>query len=65
MPKLKSHTGAKKRFFKTASGKFKCKKSGLRHLLTPSRSKRGRQVRRPAYVTKTEERMLAQRLPYA
>ena len=65
MPKLKSHSGAKKRFFKTASGKFKCKKSGMMHLLTPSRSNRGRQARRPAYLNNTDARTMALRLPYA
>ena len=35
MPKMKSHSGAKKRFRKTASGKFKHAHPGQRHLMAP------------------------------
>ena len=34
MPKLKTHSGAAKRFTKTASGKFKRGQSKMRHILT-------------------------------
>ena len=34
MPKLKTNRGAAKRFKSTSSGKFKCKKSHLNHILT-------------------------------
>ena len=47
MPKLKNHSGAKKRFRVTGSGKIKYKKAGQRHLLTGMRSSRGRTMRRP------------------
>ncbi|MBU2567405.1 MAG: 50S ribosomal protein L35, partial [Elusimicrobia bacterium] len=33
MPKLKTHSGAKKRFRFTGTGRIKYKKAGLRHLL--------------------------------
>jgi len=33
MPKLKTHSGASKRFKQTASGKFKHKSTNMRHLL--------------------------------
>lgn len=65
MPKLKNHSGAKKRYLKTAGGKFKFKKAGLRHLLTPSRSKRGRQTRRPDYLNDTDTKTMERFLPYA
>ncbi|MCX5787967.1 MAG: 50S ribosomal protein L35 [Elusimicrobia bacterium] len=65
MPKLKNHTGAKKRYFKTASGKFKFKKSGMQHLLTPSRSKRCREMRRPDFLNKTDTKTMRRYLPYA
>ena len=39
MPKVKTHSGAKKRFKKTASGKFKFAHTFKRHLLT-GRSKK-------------------------
>ena len=34
MPKLKTHSGAAKRFHKTGSGKFKRGQSKMRHILT-------------------------------
>ncbi len=34
MPKLKTHSGAAKRFHKTATGKFKRGQSKVRHILT-------------------------------
>ncbi|MBI4422860.1 MAG: 50S ribosomal protein L35 [Elusimicrobia bacterium] len=64
MPKMKSHSGAKKRFLKTASGKFKFKKAGQRHLLTPSRTKRGRQTRRPDYLNDKDGQTMRRFLPY-
>jgi large subunit ribosomal protein L35 len=64
MPKLKSHSGAKKRFVKTASGKFKYKKAGLRHLLTPESGKFGRQARKAAYLNKTDGATMRKFLPY-
>lgn len=64
MPKLKSHSGAKKRFLRTAKGKWKYKQPGLMHLLTPSRSKRNRQVRRGEYLNETDGRTMRRFLPY-
>ena len=43
--KLKSHSGAAKRFKKTASGGFKRKQSHLRHILTKKSSKRKAHLR--------------------
>ncbi|MCS7016404.1 MAG: 50S ribosomal protein L35 [Gemmatales bacterium] len=48
MPKQKTHKGAKKRFKVTANGKVMRQKCGRRHLLSHKRSKRKRQLRRPA-----------------
>jgi large subunit ribosomal protein L35 len=45
MPKMKSNSGAAKRFRKTASGRFKSKQSHLRHILTKKSSKRKRHLR--------------------
>jgi len=42
MPKIKSNSGAAKRFKKTGSGKFKRSKSHLRHILTKKSTKRKR-----------------------
>src|SRR5262249_52908762 len=45
MPKVKTHSGAKKRFKRTASGKFKFAHVFKRHLLTGRSKKRKRQAR--------------------
>jgi large subunit ribosomal protein L35 len=62
MPKMKSHSGAKKRFQKTASG-FKHKHANKSHILTKMTTKRKRQLRgtdtlHPTDVSRVE-RMLA------
>ncbi|OGR42268.1 MAG: 50S ribosomal protein L35 [Elusimicrobia bacterium GWA2_61_42] len=66
MPKIKSHSGAKKRFRKTSSGKWLHRKSGLRHLLTGMSAKRGRTLRTAKVEEKnsSEGRVLKQYLPY-
>ncbi|MDD2774097.1 MAG: 50S ribosomal protein L35 [Elusimicrobiales bacterium] len=66
MPKLKSHSGAKKRFHKTASGKWTHARAGRRHLLIEMSSKRGRHLRRSAVHKKSsaEAKMLKAYLPY-
>ena len=46
MPKIKSHRGAAKRFWISATGKVKHKKAGLRHLLTGMDGGRGRHMRK-------------------
>jgi large subunit ribosomal protein L35 len=48
--KAKTHSGAKKRMKLLASGKVKRKTAGLRHLLSPHKSKIKRQLGGPAYV---------------
>jgi len=64
---MKSHSGAKKRFRKTATGKWTHVKVGRRHLLIEMSPKRGRSLRRPAVQGKStaEAKMLKVYLPYA
>lgn len=50
MPKMKSHSGAKKRFKKTSNGKIKRKKANKGHLLTKKNQKRKRQLRKSVVV---------------
>jgi len=45
MPKVKSHSGAAKRFRKTASGKIKRNRAFHSHLLTKKNAKRKRRLR--------------------
>lgn len=54
MPKIKTNRGAAKRFKKTASGKIKLKKSGLRHILTSKSTGRKRGLRKADFVTKAD-----------
>jgi len=56
MPKMKSHSGAKKRFKKTANGKVKRKKANKGHLLTKKSPKRKRQLRTSVVVEHKADR---------
>ncbi len=64
MPKMKSNSGAKKRFRKTSSGKIKRKKAGKSHILTKKRSKRKRKLGKTTFVDKTQKKDVEQMLPY-
>jgi large subunit ribosomal protein L35 len=50
MPKMKTNSGATKRFKKTASGKLKRKHAFLRHILTKKATKRKRHLGDSALV---------------
>ncbi len=50
MPKMKTHSGAKKRFRFTASGKIKCKRAGMRHILTKKTTKCKRNLRKSGLI---------------
>lgn len=65
MPKIKSHSGAKKRFGVTKKGKVKYKKSGLRHLLTGMSANRGRKLRKSTTLNRTESKIMKKMIPYA
>jgi large subunit ribosomal protein L35 len=60
MPKMKSTSGAKKRFKKTASGQFKRRKAFRSHILSTKSRKRKRQLRKPTLVSETERRKMIQ-----
>ncbi|MCG3203827.1 MAG: 50S ribosomal protein L35 [Elusimicrobia bacterium] len=64
MPKLKSHSGSKKRFKITARGKVVHKRAGARHLLQGMSASRSRQLRRPDTLTNIQARMIKSLLPY-
>jgi large subunit ribosomal protein L35 len=46
MPKMRTHSGAKKRFNLTKTGKIKRKKAFARHILTKKSSNRMRKLRK-------------------
>jgi large subunit ribosomal protein L35 len=50
MPKMKSHSGAKKRFSVTGTGKVRRLKAYKSHILTKKDAKRKRGLRRPTIV---------------
>ena len=64
MPKMKSHSGAKKRFSLTGTGKVKRGHQGKSHILSKKTTKRTRGLRGPAYVDKTQANTMKQLLPY-
>ena len=65
MPKLKSHSGAKKRFNLTKTGKVKRAKAFKSHILTKKTTKLTRGYRQPSYVDKTNAATIKSMLPYA
>jgi large subunit ribosomal protein L35 len=52
MPKMKTHSGAKKRFKLTAKGKVRARHSFSTHILEKKSPKRKRQHRNPAVISK-------------
>jgi large subunit ribosomal protein L35 len=64
MPKLKTHTGAKKRFKLTAKGNIKRRKAYKGHLLTGKSAKRTRGLRKATLVSDSEYDKMKRLLPY-
>ena len=56
MPKMKTHSGAKKRFRKTASGKLRGKRAYSSHMLEHKSPKRKRRMARPTEVAKPDKK---------
>ena len=55
MPKMKSNSGAKKRFRATGTGKIKRKKAFKSHILTKKSSKRKNNLGKSTLVHKSDE----------
>jgi large subunit ribosomal protein L35 len=55
MPKTKTHSGAKKRFSVTGTGRVKREKPYHGHMLTSKTKKRKRSLRQSTLVSKTED----------
>ena len=62
MPKLKSHSGAKKRFRKTGGGRVAFKRNSRNHLLM-QKSKRQKRLQRTRIVGKRDMRNLSYLIP--
>ena len=56
MPKMKSTSGAKKRFKRTGTGKLKRMKAFRSHILSTKSSKRKRRLRKSTLVSVTEQK---------
>ncbi len=63
MPKMKSVSGAAKRFKKTGNG-FKHKQSFRSHILTKKSTKRKRQLRNMKLVHDADKALITRMLPY-
>jgi large subunit ribosomal protein L35 len=65
MPKLKSNSGAKKRFSLTSKGKVKRAKAFASHLLESKNQKRKRGLRGTTTADVSEVKKVKRMLPYA
>lgn len=65
MPKMKTKSGAKKRFRKTGTGKIRRGAKGRRHILTKRTRKSKRQLRGGRLVHKSDEANIKLLIPYA
>ena len=54
MPKMKTHSGAKKRFRKTAKGKLRGRRAYSSHILEKKSPKRKRRFRRPVEISRAD-----------
>ena len=56
MPKMKTHSGAKKRFRVTATGRVRGRSAFSTHILEKKSPKRKRRHGRPAVISKADEK---------
>ena len=64
MPKLKTHSGAKKRFKVTGSGQVKRAHAYKSHILTKKDTKRCRRLRSGTYADDTNVAAIKKMIPY-
>ena len=64
MPKMKTHSGAKKRFNLTKTGKVKRARANRNHILTKKNTKRKRGLRKGTYADVTNEAVIRRLIPY-
>jgi large subunit ribosomal protein L35 len=64
MPKMKTHSGAAKRFKKTGTGKVKRGFAFQRHILTSKGTKRKRQLDRDTILDKADQKKIERMIPY-
>jgi len=64
MPKIKTHTGAKKRFKLSKGGKVKMNHANKRHILNKKSTKRKRSLRKAAYASAANAAVVKKLIPY-
>jgi len=64
MPKVKTNSGAAKRFKKTGSGKIKRSCAFTSHILTSKTRKRKRNLRHGGMVAAADQKNIASLIPY-
>ena len=64
MPKQKSHSGTKKRFWLTGSGKVNRPHGGKNHKAETKSSKRRRTLRQSTLVSSAQENTVKRMIPY-
>jgi len=64
MPKIKTHSGAKKRFSLTKTGKVKRAKAYKNHILNKKSTKLKRELRKGAYADETNAATIRRMIPY-
>jgi len=65
MPKIKTHSGTKKRFRLTGTGKVAYQKNGRRHQLNCKSPKRRRTLRATGILPEAQAKNIRELLPYA
>ncbi len=65
MPKMKTKSGAAKRFRALGGGGFKRSHAFMRHILTKKSTKRKRQLRGMETVNASDHKVVSRMLPYA
>ncbi|MBA2343118.1 MAG: 50S ribosomal protein L35 [Thermoleophilaceae bacterium] len=58
MPKMKSHSGAKKRFKMTGTGKVRGRHGMTSHILEKKSARRKRRLGRPAQIAKADTKRI-------
>ena len=64
MPKLKTHSGAAKRFKRTGTGKIKRNKAYTSHLLSCKSTKQKRNLRKSGLISSANLDAVKKMLPY-
>jgi large subunit ribosomal protein L35 len=65
MPKMKTHSGAAKRFHKTGTGKVKRGQTKMRHILTSKATNTKRKLAKSALVSDADLHVVLRMIPYA